>query len=477
MNVVFVGGGSFRTLPIVRAVMADGKTLRHGEVRLVDFNLSRAETVGRLIMRAPEFAGLGCRVSWTDRLERALPGADMVSVSFPVGSPMVGALSNQACLDRGFFGSDQIAVSGAFLSLTGGTIILDIARKMERLCPRAWLVDFANPVAVYSGMVNNHTKIRALGICGGFANHRWDLTRILFDKDAYCDEYHVAVAGINHLSFILRGTYRGQDLRRMLSRRLDRPDWTPCRTPRFPRSEQAIRHGLSRIAEAYRRFGVIIFSTEGDGLMHLFFEEMRERMLRNYRPLTRAQIKRRVSEGAPNRERIDREFRGHLDQPLDAGFWAQGPLENPHFAANPADATVPIMRALAGTERMWLVASLPSHGAVKGFKDRTVVEYSMMLDTRGVHPDHDLEVPDSVHGLTTALATHQTLLGDAIATRDPQVFANALFAYPLFQNTRQAKALWRDLLAIHAREIPAEFQRAKDYFINRPRAVRKEKRA
>ena len=163
MNVVFVGGGSFRTLPIVRAVMADGKTLRQGEVRLVDFNLARAETVGRLIMRAPEFAELGCRVSWTDRLERALPGADMVSVSFPVGSPMVCTLSDQACLERGFFGADQISVSGAFRSLTGGAIILGIARKMERLCPRAWLVDFANPVAVYSGLVNNHTRIKALG--------------------------------------------------------------------------------------------------------------------------------------------------------------------------------------------------------------------------------------------------------------------------------------------------------------------------
>ena len=38
---------------------------------------------------------------------------------------------------------------------------------MEKCCPKAWFVDFANPVAVYSGMLNNHTQIRALGICGG----------------------------------------------------------------------------------------------------------------------------------------------------------------------------------------------------------------------------------------------------------------------------------------------------------------------
>ena len=37
-------------------------------------------------------------------------------------------------------------------------------------------------------------------------------------------------------------------------------------------------------------------------------------------------------------------------------------------------------------------------------------------------------------------------------------------AYPLHQNTRQAKALWRDLLRIHAPELPAEFQMARAYF-------------
>ena len=148
MKVVFIGGGSFRTLPIVRAAMSDRKLFHKGKICLVDFNLERTETVARLIMRTPEFSGSGCEISWTDKLEKALPGADVVSVSFPVGSAKVCRLSEQASLKHGFFGSDQISVSGAFRSVTGGGIILDIAKKMEKHCPEAWLVDFANPVAV-----------------------------------------------------------------------------------------------------------------------------------------------------------------------------------------------------------------------------------------------------------------------------------------------------------------------------------------
>ena len=52
MNVVFVGGGSFRTLPIVRGVLQNPKVLDGGEIRLVDFNLPRVETVARLMKLA-----------------------------------------------------------------------------------------------------------------------------------------------------------------------------------------------------------------------------------------------------------------------------------------------------------------------------------------------------------------------------------------------------------------------------------------
>jgi alpha-galactosidase/6-phospho-beta-glucosidase family protein len=77
-------------------------------------------------MKTPEYAGSDCKVLWTDKLEKALPGAAVVSVSFPVGSLKTCALSDIACMKHGFFGSDQISLSGAFRSVTGGTIIYDI---------------------------------------------------------------------------------------------------------------------------------------------------------------------------------------------------------------------------------------------------------------------------------------------------------------------------------------------------------------
>lgn len=465
MKVVFIGGGSYRTLPVVRAAMAYPKIFHGGEIRLVDFNLDRVATVARMIMKTPEYAGSDCKITWTNKLEKALPGADLVTVSFPVGGFKTGCLSGQACLKHGLFGSDQISLTGAFCSITGGGIFLDIARKMEKHCPKAWLVHYANPVAVYSGLVNNHTKIRALGICGGFANHRWDLSRLLLNRDEYCEDFKVSSAGVNHLAFIVRGTYRGKDIYQMLDERLA-GGLKPLRLPSIKRASmrESIHYSMARFLEMHKRFRSIIFSTEGDGMMHIFFEEMRAKMLKHYKPKTALQIDRLMRDSAARRARMDADFKSKLGVDLSPAFWAEDWIRNPLFAAYPGEATVKILKALGGVSREWLAASRPNGGAVRGFKDRTVLEYSMHLDKNGVHPEPDLEVPDVFQGLISSLATHQTLLGDAVASNDPKIFAEALFAYPVQQNTRQVKALWRELLKIHAAEMPGEFQRAAEYF-------------
>lgn len=464
MNVVFVGGGSFRTLPIVRGVLRNPKVIDGGEIRLVDFNLPRVETVAKLIMRTPEFAKADCKVVWTDKLETALPGADVVSISFPVGSHKVNTLSDQACVRHGLFGSDQLSAGGAFHAVTGGTVVLGIARQMEKHCPDAWLFDFANPVAVYSGMVNNHTRIRALGICGGFTNHRWDLPRLIFGRDEYCNEFtDVACAGVNHCSILLRSTLHGRDIYELIDEAIGVEGWEPCRIPKFPNSEIGIRRQLALLAEMRRRFGYVIFSTEGDGLGHIWPELWQEHIGGPAPEQTMTQIEESARKLAADRAAIDQEFREHLSRELTPEFWAQDRLANPHFAATPEDPACVVLRGLSGQSREWLAASLPNRGAVKGFKDRSVLEYSFTLDKDGVHPDRDLEVPDCFHGLMSALSTHQTLLGDAIATADPRLFAQALYAYPLHQNERPTRELWKELLSIHAAEMPEVFQKAKDF--------------
>ncbi|HPD16794.1 MAG TPA: hypothetical protein PLE19_17745 [Planctomycetota bacterium] len=461
MKAVFVGGGAHRHLGILRGAMARQGIFDGGEIALVDLNLPRAEAMGRMLRKTPEYAALSCKVTWTASLDRALDGADAVSVVLMAGSPRSFALGHLASQKHGFMSSDQLSPNGAFLALKGGPILMSIARKMERRCPEAWLIDFANPVAVLSAAVNNHTKIRCLGVCAGYQNHAWDLPRLM-GRDELCHDFVLDVAGVNHLSFILGGTYRGQDLYKLLAKHLT-PDWRP---PRYQPwwnavTKQNITYGLRRLVELFHKFGVVIFSTEGDGMAHLFYEQM---MARNQTRLTRAGIEAGLRYGPKAREEADRRFRALLDRDLDAAFWAEHWKSDFAFRREDHDIIVKILSALAGLGEERIVASHPHRGAVDGFKDRTVLEYSQLLGARRFRAAGRYAIPDAFHGTISALATHQTLLGDAIATEDPRTLYHALYAYPVRHNSPAAHALYRDLLEINRDEIPKAFQGAAAYF-------------
>jgi len=455
VKVVFFGGGGFRTLPIARSAMAQRKIVDKGELHIYDLDAARAEAMARMIQKTPEYRAVDCKVTWGTSLARALDGADAVAVSMMALPRDTFGLCNLASRRYGILSSDQISPTGAFLAIKHGTIVHQCAREMETHCPGATLIVFCNPVPVVSGVVSLHTKIRALGVCGGYTNHMWDLTRLL-GRDEPCNRYDVDVAGINHLSFILRGSLDGRDLyQEVLAERLG-PGWKP---PRFsaatrPASRPHIRFGVCKLREMFHQFGTVIFSTEGDGMTHLFYEEMYARHLKYSPKPTVARIKADARRGLKQREEADRQFQALAREDVDDAYWATQDRDDDGI-------TVRILGALAGTRPVKIVTSYPNRGAVAGFKDRTILEYSQQLSARAFRPVKNLAVPDPFHGLITSLATHQTLMADAIATGDPQIFYEAMFTYPVQFNTKAARSLWKDLVEINKAWLPPSLQQVR----------------
>ena len=465
MKAAFVGGGAHRLLGILRAALSVPGLFDGGEIFLCDLNVARAESVGRMLMKSPEFKRINCKVAWGSKLEDGLEGADLVGVVLFAGTPESFALGEIACRKRGFISSDNVSPNGAFLGIKGGPILLDIARKMERRCPDAWLVDFANPIAVFSGMVNNHTKIKALGVCQGYTNHQWDLSRLLFSKDEQNPSFDVLAAGLNHLSFIVEGSIDGKSVFELLDKTMksawkmpkvgeDWKDW----------QKENIRRSVTNLRRFYSDLGVLIFSTEGDGMAHLFHEESVENHLREIPIPTRAQVKAALKANAAKRKRADEEFNVILARDLDDAFWStQG--NKGVYAPQHQDIFVRIMQGIAGKKPVKIVTSRLNQGAIAGIKDRTVVEYSQVLQGRKIKSASKtpLQIPPVTHGLISALAEHQTMLGDAIATDDPSLLAKALLAYPIEPFSKNARELYKELAKINRDQMPKGLWGLSDY--------------
>jgi alpha-galactosidase/6-phospho-beta-glucosidase family protein len=466
MKAVFVGGGSLRVLGIVRGALAEEGIFSGGEINLYDLDVARAEAMGRMIMKTPEYAKIQCKISWGTTLIEALDGADMVGVILMAGSARTFQYGAETCLRRGFIPSDNVSPNGAFLAIKGAPILMNIAKQMTRHCPRALLVDFANPIAVLSGMINNHTKIKAIGVCAGYTNHQWDMSRI-FGKDEQGTQFDVETAGVNHLSFIVKGKTHGKDLFRALDRRIAN-DW---KMPKLQSSwskafKRSIPRGIRRLIQIYQELGLLIFSTEGDGMMHLDYDEALRRNLAGYKPSTRSQLDRGIARNQRLRREADQHFRSFLDRDLPDTFWQNGWWQPGLDWAQRQDRDifVEVMRGLSGVRKVKLVTTRPNEGAVLGFSDRTVLEYSQIMDKGRITPAGRYQVPAVAQGLIASLAAHQTMLGDALASNDPKMLAQALLSYPVRPFSKAAKDLYRELAKINREEMPVALRDVGDFF-------------
>ncbi|MBR2427736.1 MAG: hypothetical protein IKB16_13445 [Lentisphaeria bacterium] len=467
MKAAFIGGGSLRLLPIFRGIFATSpQVFENGEIRLIDLRKDRAEAVARGILACPEFASVkNCRVSVPDGLDDGLPGLDLVYITMGARTEPIESLARFMGAEYGYFSSDQLTVNGAFLSLRLGFTILNFARKMEKLCPNALMLLFPNPVSVYSHMVNTQTKIRALGICGGFSNHRVDLTRLCFGKEELDTGWDVVAAGVNHLSFILRGSYKGEDLYGSLLPRCLK-DWKnpvdngmdmPWCT--LPWQTYAVRIALNGLYTCYEKYKTLIFSTELDGMAHLFLKDALD-----YQQFRFGDGKDYDPTGVYEDElkKINLHFDAFCEKskhPENIDWNAPG-----DFALSKWDLTIPILRALAGLEPMRIVASRPNYGAVKDMPYEAPLEYSMDIYKDEIKPVEDLYIPSPFKGLISSLAEFQTLQSQALVAHDPQIFAHALEAYPVNQFSANRNEFFRKMFDLHKDFIDPVMFEARKFF-------------
>ena len=464
MKVVFVGGGSHRYLSVARSVLAEGGLFEDGEICVFDLSSERSRAMRRMIEKCPEIRNVNCRVTSPDNLDSALEGADVVIVVLFAGNRRNFLLSRKICGEHGFIGSDQLSPSGAVLALKGGPILMNIAKRMETICPNAYLLDFANPVAVLSAAVNNHTKIKCMGICAGYTNHMWDIARIL-GKDECCSDHAVNSAGVNHMSFILKDSiWKGGNLYEQLEAATD-PGWKmPELSDRWPQyTKDNIMFGVPDIVRLYKKLGYMIFSSEGDGIDHLDIEGRYARSAAKLASQSIEDIDASLDAELASRKNGDDVFAKLAESELSNAEWNAERPETLYLSRDDENIMVRVVKALSGAGEMRIATSVLNNGTVEGYTDRTVLEFTQFLDENGVRPAGRFKVPDIVYGLVADLASHQTLLGDAIATEDPNILFNAFYNYPVFRDTKSAKTMWTELLELNADELPESFRKTKEY--------------
>jgi alpha-galactosidase len=245
-KIAIIGAGSIvfcKTLILdVLGIPGIGRT----EFVLMAPSKKRTPQVERYINRVIDENGLEASIWLTTDLDEALHGASYVITTFQVGG-LEGFRSDYEVPLK--YGVDQcigdtLGPGGIFRAQRSIPVMMDLAARVERICPDALILQYVNPMAMMCWALGT-TKAKFVGLCHGVQTTMDLISGYLKLPKAEID---FTCAGVNHMGWFLDLHHKGRDLYPELREKFERPEYYV---------NEKVR------GEAFRHFGH--FMTESTG--------------------------------------------------------------------------------------------------------------------------------------------------------------------------------------------------------------------
>ncbi|MGV9346586.1 6-phospho-beta-glucosidase [Streptomyces spiralis] len=197
MKLTVVGGGSTYTPELIDGFARLRDTLPVEELVLVDPATDRLELVGGLARRIFAHQGHPGRIVTTSDLEAAVDGADAVLLQLRVGGQAARLQDETWPLECGCVGQETTGAGGLAKALRTVPVVLDIADRVRRANPNAWIIDFTNPVGIVTRALLQAGH-RAVGLCNVAIGFQRKFAAML---DVAPTDIHLDHVGLNHLTW------------------------------------------------------------------------------------------------------------------------------------------------------------------------------------------------------------------------------------------------------------------------------------
>jgi 6-phospho-beta-glucosidase len=416
MKLTVVGGGSTYTPELVDGFARLRDTLPVEELVLVDPAAERLERVGGLARRIFAKQDHPGRVVTTADLDAGVDGADAVLLQLRVGGQAAREQDETWPLECGCVGQETTGAGGLAKALRTVPVVLDIAERVRRTNPHAWIIDFTNPVGIVTRALLEAGH-KAVGLCNVAIGLQRKFAAHLGVTPA---EVHLDHVGLNHLTWetgVRLGGPEGEDvLPRLLAGHGD----AIAADLRLPRP---LLDRLGVVPSYYLRYYYAHDEVVGE---------------------LRTKPSRAAEVAAMERQLLEMYADPALDEKPD--------LLAKRGGAYYSEAAVDLAAALlGGAGSPYQVVNARNQGTLPFLPDDAVIEVQAAVGPKGAAP---LPVPP-LDPLYTGLIAHVTAyeelaLQAALKGGRDRVF-RALLAHPLIGQYAQAETL-TDLLIAHNRE-------------------------
>ncbi|MEV5882203.1 6-phospho-beta-glucosidase [Streptomyces sp. NPDC052020] len=438
MRLTILGGGGFRVPLVYGALLADRGEGRVTRVVLHDLDSARLAAVTRVL--AEQAAGVpdAPAVTATTDLDEAVRGADFVFSAIRVGGLEGRAHDERVALAEGVLGQETVGAGGIAYGLRTVPVAVDIARRVARLAPDAWVINFTNPAGLVTEAMSRHLGDRVIGICDSPVGLGRRVARAL---GADPDETWIDYVGLNHLGWVRGVRVAGRDeLPRLLADpallgsfeegRLFGPEWLRA-LGAIPNEYLHYYYFNRETVDAYRRAG----RTRGAFLRDQqagFYKAALAPGVSALELWQRTRAEREATYMSENREAAGAGEREAED--LSGGY---------------ERVALALMRAIARNERATLILNVRNRSTLPVLDSEAVIEVPCLVGADGAHPVAPGPLPGHATGLVCAVkaAEREVLAAAESGSRATAVKAFAL--HPLVDSVAVARRLVDGYTAVH----------------------------
>ncbi|MDT0465544.1 6-phospho-beta-glucosidase [Streptomyces gibsoniae] len=416
MKLTVVGGGSTYTPELVDGFARLRDTLPVEELVLVDPATDRVELVGGLARRIFARQGHPGRVVTTDDLDGAVEGADAVLLQLRVGGQAAREQDETWPLECGCVGQETTGAGGLAKALRTVPVVLDIADRVRRANPGAWIIDFTNPVGIVTRALLQEGH-RAVGLCNVAIGFQRRFAALLGVTPA---DVHLDHVGLNHLTWETGVRLGGPEGDNVLPKLLAEHGDSVADDLRLPRS---LVDRLGVVPSYYLRY-------------YYAHDEVVQEL--------RGKPSRAAEVAAMERELLGM----YADPALDEKPALLAKRGGAYYSEAAVDLAASL---LAGGGSPYQVVNTYNNGTLPFLPDDAVIEVQAAVGAHGPAPLPVPEVDPLYAGLMANVTAYEELALEAALRGGRDRVFRALLAHPLIGQYTYADALTDQLIA-HNRE-------------------------
>ncbi|MFD8422746.1 6-phospho-beta-glucosidase [Streptomyces sp. NPDC059668] len=438
MKLTILGGGGFRVPLVYGALLGDRAEGRVTRVVLHDVDAARLTAVARVLAEQAAGDPDAPEVSFTTDLDDALRGADFVFSAIRVGGLEGRAADERVALDEDVLGQETVGAGGIAYGLRTVPVAVDIARRVARLAPDAWVINFTNPAGLVTEAMSRHLGDRVIGICDSPVGLGRRIATVL---GANPREAFIDYVGLNHLGWVRGLRVAGRDeLPRLLADpallgsfeegKLFGADW--LRSLGAVPNEYLHYYYFNREAvRAYQRAektrGAFLRDQQGS-----FYEEMKHPDTAALTTWERTRAEREATYMAENRDAAGAGERAADD--LSGGY---------------EKVALALMRAIARDERTTLILNVRNRGTLAVLDTDAVIEVPCLVDANGAHPVSVAPLPGHATGLVCAVKAVEREVLSAAESGSRTTAVKAFALHPLVDSVNVARRLVDGYTSVH----------------------------